>query len=57
MRAAAFAAPFGREPYGATSCRTASPAPAATSPAVTPDDAPHEQDQAVTLVPSAPIIV
>ena len=44
--AAAFAAPFGRKPYGATSCRARLPRHRPQpGPAVMPDAAPHEQGQ------------
>ena len=56
--AAAFAAPFGRKPYGATSCRARLPRHRPQPvPAVTPRCRAHEQGQAVTLAPSAPIAV
>jgi hypothetical protein len=56
--AAAFAAPFGRKPYGATSCRARGPGTGRSrSPPSRPDAVPPEQGQAVTLAPSAPIAV
>ena len=58
LRAAAFAAPFGRKPYGAARgrARLARHRPSRSLPS-RPDAVPHEPGQAVTRAPSAPIAV
>ena len=54
--AAAFAAPFGRKPYGATSCRARLPRHRPQPvPAVTSRCRATQRGQAVRLAPTAPV--